>query len=107
MEVKGKLIKKLQAEAGTSKSGKAWSSQICLVETDAKYNPLVAVKAMGDDKIKQLDKLKEGMEVAILCNVYSREYNGKYYNNIDGYHFTNQSDAQGASDFITSDDTPF
>ena len=32
------------------------------------------------------------MEVAILCNVYSREYNGKYYHNIDGYHFTNQSD---------------
>ena len=33
------------------------------------------------------------MTVAILCNVYSREYNGKYYHNIDGYHFANQSDA--------------
>ena len=106
MEVKGKLIKVLQAEAGTSKSGKAWSSQICLVETDAKYNPIIAVKAMGDDKIKQMNKLEVGMIVAILCNVYSREYNGKYYNSIDGYHFTNQSNAKSTSDFITSDE-PF
>ena len=29
MEIKGKLIKKLQAEAGTSKSGKNWESQSC------------------------------------------------------------------------------
>ena len=33
------------------------------------------------------------MTVVILCNVYSREYKGKYYHNIDGYHFTNQSKA--------------
>ena len=47
------------------------------------------------------------MEVAILCNVYSREYNGKYYHNIDGYHFTNKSNAKSPVDFITSDDVPF
>ena len=47
------------------------------------------------------------MEVAIMCNVYSREYNGKYYHNIDGYHFTNQSNAKKPTDFITSDDVPF
>ena len=35
------------------------------------------------------------MDVAILCNVYSREYQGKYYHNIDGYHFTDQSASQG------------
>jgi len=106
MEVKGKLIKVLQAEAGTSKSGKAWSSQICLVETDAKYNPIIAVKAMGDDKIKQMNKLEVGMIVAILCNVYSREYNGKYYNSIDGYHFSNMSGVGADVDFVTSDE-PF
>ena len=48
------------------------------------------------------------MTVAILCNVYSREYNGKYYHNIDGYHFTNQSEAEGSSDFVAPDnDMPF
>ena len=41
------------------------------------------------------------MTVSILCNVYSREYKGKYYHNIDGYHFTQQSDD---AEFVTTDD---
>jgi hypothetical protein len=107
MEVKGKLIKKLQAEAGTSKNGKSWESQTCLVETDSKYNNLVAIKCMGD-KIKQMNKLKDGDMVNISCNVYSREYNGKYYNNIEGWFFTNQNEANKQDDqFVTSDDMPF
>ena len=44
------------------------------------------------------------MDVAILCNVYSREYQGKYYHNIDGYHFTNQSGSQGDPG---DEDSPF
>ena len=92
MEITGKLVKKLEQEAGTSKSGKSWVTQTCLVETDAKFNNIVAVKCFGEDKIKQMNKLEVDMIVTISCNVYSREYNGKYYNQIDGYWFTNQSD---------------
>ena len=47
------------------------------------------------------------MTVAIMCNIYSREYKGKYYHNIDGYHFSQQNDAVEADDFVTSDNTPF
>ena len=105
MEVKGKLIKKLQAESGTSKAGKAWESQSCLVETDAKFNNIVAVKCMGD-KVKQMNKLNEGDMVTISCNVYSREYNGKYYNQIDGWWFVNQNDSSETNKekFVTTDD---
>lgn len=105
MEVKGKLIKKLQAEAGTSKNGKAWESQTCLVETDDKFNNIVAVKCMGD-KVKQMNKLNEGDMVNISCNVYSREYNGKYYNQIDGWWFANQNDSSETNKekFVTTDD---
>ncbi len=107
MEIKGKLVKKLQAEAGTSKAGKAWEKQTVVIDTGNDFNNLIAVSAFGEDKIKHLNKLEVGMEVTILCNVYSREYNGKYYHNIDGYHFTNQSNAKKTTDFITSDDVPF
>ena len=92
MEVTGKLVKKLEQEAGESKAGKPWVKQICLVETYAKFNPLVAIACFGEEKIKQMNKLEVGMIVGIKCNVYSREYQGKYYHNIDGYEFTNQSD---------------
>ena len=78
MNVKGRLVKKLPLESGTSKAGKEWKKQTVIVETAEEFNNTVAVSAFGDDKIKQLDKLEEGMVVSILCNVYSREYNGKY-----------------------------
>ena len=109
MEVKGKLIKKLQAEAGTSKTtGKSWESQTILVDTEEKYNNIVAIKCFGD-KVKQMNKLKEGDMVTISCNVWSREYNGKYYNQIDGWFFVNQNEksTDNRSEFMTSDNEPF
>tara|TARA_R100000908_G_scaffold25216_1_gene11601 strand:+ start:1003 stop:1329 length:327 start_codon:yes stop_codon:yes gene_type:complete len=90
MEVTGKLVKKLELETGTSKAGKEWQKQSIVIDTGDEFNNLIAVSAFGD-KLKQMNKLEVGMEVSVLCNVYSREYNGRYYHNIDGYFFTNQS----------------
>jgi len=95
MEVKGKLVKKLAVESGISKSEKAWQKQTCVIDTGGDFNNEVAVSAFGD-KLALMNKLEVGMEVKILCNVYSREYKGKYYHNIDGYHFT-QNFISGAS----------
>ena len=108
MEINGKLVEKLQVEAGTSKAGKAWESQTCLVETDAKFNNIVAIKCMGD-KVKQMNKLNVGDMVTISVNVYSREYNGKYYNQIDGWWFTNQSNEAeiNTDDFAEVGNEPF
>ena len=105
MEVKGKLIKKLELETGTSKAGKEWQKQSIVIDTGAEFNNIIAVSAFGD-KVQKMNMLEEGMTVSILCNVYSREYNGKYYHNIDGYHFTNQSNN---TEFVTSEeeDMPF
>jgi hypothetical protein len=48
MEIKG-IVKKIQAkESGTSKSGKTWESQICIIETESDYDNQVALKFMGD-----------------------------------------------------------
>jgi len=105
MEVRGKLVKMLDLETGTSKAGKEWQKQSAVIDIGEEFNNIVCVNAFGD-KVDKLNKLQEGMTVAILCNVYSREYKGRYYHNIDGYHFTNQSDAE-SDDFMTSDNTPF
>ena len=105
MEVRGKLVQMLDLETGTSKAGKDWQKQSAVIDTGEEFNNIVCVNAFGD-KVDKLNKLQEGMTVAILCNVYSREYKGRYYHNIDGYHFTNQSDAE-SDEFMTSDNTPF
>jgi hypothetical protein len=87
MEVIGKLVKKLDLETGTSKTGKEWQKQTAIIDTGGEFNNIIAVSAFGD-KVSNLNKLEEGMNVKILCNVYSREYNGKFYHNIDGYWFS-------------------
>ena len=94
MEVTGKLVKILDLEEGTSKAGKSWQKQSVVIDTGGEFNNLTAVSAFGD-KVDKLNRLELGMDVTILCNVYSREYQGKYYHNIDGYHFSNQSGSQG------------
>ena len=108
MEVTGKLVKILDLETGTSKAGKEWKKQSIVIDTGNDFNNEVCVSAFGD-KVGQMNKLEIGMEVSVLCNVYSREYNGRYFHNIDGYFFTNQSNK--SSDKIQNgeaeEDMPF
>jgi hypothetical protein len=112
MEVKGTVKLKLQLESGVSKSGKTWKKQTVVIDTGGEFNNEIAVSAFGDEKLESLNKLEVGMEVKILCNVYSREYNGRYFHNIDGYHFAqvNQTPPEGLDGHFqgtTPDDLPF
>jgi len=108
MEVTGKLVKKLELETGTSKAGKEWQKQSIVIDTGGDFNNEVCVSAFGD-KVGQMNTLEIGKDVSVLCNVYSREYNGRYFHTIDGYFFTNQSNK--SSDKIQNgeaeEDMPF
>ena len=111
MEVKGTVKLKLAVESGISKSEKVWKKQTVVIDTGGEFNNEIAVSAFGDEKLKSLDKLEVGMEVKILCNVYSREYNDRYFHNIDGYHFVNVSNnpegLDGHFKGTTPEDLPF
>ena len=100
----GKLIKKLDIESGISKAGKEWKRQSILVEQDGDYNKEVVVGFFGD-KIKQLRDLNEGAKVDISVNVYSREFNGKYYHSIDGYMIAQKTNAQPPKNLLDNKDT--
>ena len=84
MEITGKLIKKLDVESGISKAGKEWQKQSILVEQTGDYNKEVVISFFGD-KIKSIRDLQEGSDVIVSINLSSREFNGKYYHNIDGW----------------------
>ena len=84
MEITGKLIKKLDVESGISKAGKEWQKQSILVEQSGEYNKEVVVSFFGD-KIKSIRDIEEGSEISVSINLSSREFNGKYYHNIDGW----------------------
>jgi hypothetical protein len=84
MNVIGKLTKKLERETGVSKTGKTWEKQSILVEQNAEFNKEVVISFFGD-KIKSIRDIEEGSDVNVSVNLSSREYNGKYYHNIDGW----------------------
>jgi hypothetical protein len=102
MEVKGTVKLIAPAETGVSQAGKQWKKQIIVVDTGADYNPDIAIQAFGED----LNKLSVGDSVLIKCNVSSREYNGKYFHNIDGWWFTKNTKEETAAP-VESDDLPF
>jgi hypothetical protein len=91
MEIHGKIEKILELETGVSKAGKEWKKQGVLINTGDDYNPLVLVSAFGEKKIDSLNKFEVGDTIDVSCNVYSREFNGKYYTSIDGYWFANKN----------------
>jgi len=102
MEITGKLIKKLDIEGGVSKAGKEWQRQSILIEQNADFNKEVVVGFFGD-KIQKLRDIQEGLDITVMVNVYSREFNGKYYHSIDGYWVS-----QGAEENVQdNEDLPF
>ena len=84
MNVIGKLTKKLERETGVSKTGKTWEKQSIIIEQNTDYNKEVVISFFGD-KIKSIRDIEEGSDVNVSVNLSSREYNGKYYHNIDGW----------------------
>ena len=111
MEVKGIVTKIVPAETGVSKAGKEWKKQVIVVDTGSDYNPEIAIQAFGDEKINDLNKLAVNDSVLIKCNVSSREYNGKYFHNIDGWFFSKNTKEEIIQeeyvDSDESDDLPF
>ena len=93
LAVKGKLVKKLEIEKGTSKAGKEWSKQNFVIDTGSQYNPEICFQVFGD-KVDILNNFKEGQEVEVKFNVSSREFNGKYYHNLDAWFISGEKNVK-------------
>ena len=86
LEIKGKITKILTVEKGTAKSGKDFVKQNFVIDTGEKFNPEVCFQMFGEEKCNNLTKFnKEGDEVVVSFNVSSREFNNKYYHNLDAW----------------------
>jgi len=116
LAITGKLVKSLDVESGTSKAGKEWKKQSFVIDTGAQYNPEVCFSLFGEDKIAMLEGLNPGTEIEVSFNLSSREYNGKYYHNIDAWRINRAAAAVvenmpqaplEASDDDEDDDLPF
>lgn len=114
LSIKGKLTKKLNEESGVSKAGKEWKKQSFIIDTSAQYNSEICFQLFGEEKINMLKDYNEGEDIIVSFNLSSREYNGRYFHNIDAWRLEkNSSDntnIESAPKFEPSeseDDLPF
>lgn len=82
--IKGTLLKVLDVETGTTQAGKEWNKRAFVVKTDDKFPKEVCFTLFGE-KTTLIDSHQSGSVLEVHFNLSSREYNGKYYHNIDAW----------------------
>ena len=80
-DLTGKI--KLIQEAKTFDSGFTKREMVVIVE-DGKYPQEINLEFV-QDKISLLDNLQPGQEVTVTFDIRGREYNGRYFNNLQGW----------------------
>lgn len=85
MEIKGKINRILQPASGISKTGNEWKKQEFVIETTEDQFPKQICFTLFNDKLNLLEGLQPGLEVNVSFSVESREFNGKWYHNINAW----------------------
>jgi len=85
MKITGKITVVLPLQEGTSAKGTAWSKQTAVVEESEGQYPQSLAFDMMSDKIVALNV---GDVVEINFDTKAREYQGKYFNNINAWKVT-------------------
>ncbi len=93
MEITGKIIAVLPAQGGTSKTGNEWKKQEYVLETHEQYPKKVCFQIFGSDKIEQA-AIQAGEELTVFFDIDSREYNGRWYTNINAWKVERVADGQ-------------
>lgn len=98
-DLTGKI--KLIQEAKTFDSGFTKREMVVTVE-DGKYPQEINIEFV-QDKVALLDALQPGQEVTVTFDIRGREYNGRYFNNLQGWKVVTQS---GESTSTVQDQSP-
>ena len=84
MEVKGKIIKKMDLVTGVAKAtGNPWKKQDYVLETIEAHPKQIAFDFFGD-RVDQYS-FEVGDVITLSFDIESREYQGRYYTNIRGW----------------------
>ena len=82
LEIEGTLSQKLPVASGNSARG-PWAKQEFILEyPDGNFTAKACFTAWGSDKVQELSKYQVGDKVKVSFNLKSREYNGRWYNDL-------------------------
>ena len=97
-ELTGKI--KLVQEPKTFDSGFTKREMVVVVE-DGKYPQEINIEFV-QDKVSLLDDLQVGQEVTVTFDIRGREYEGRYFNNLQGWKIVTLEDSSA----FTAEDQP-
>jgi hypothetical protein len=98
MQVKGTLLQVLKPESGISKAGKEWKKMDFVVETSEQFPKKVCFTLFGD-KISLIEGIGEGSEIEVFFSIESRDFNGKWYHNINAWKIEAAAASNGAKNY--------
>ena len=82
LELEGTLRQKLGVQSGPSARGQ-WAKQEFILEfPDGNFTAQACFTAWGQDKVAELDKYQVGDKIKVSFNLKAREYNGRWYNDL-------------------------
>ncbi len=97
LELEGTIRQKMGVQSGTSARG-AWAKQEFVVDfPDGNYTSQACFTAWGQDQVQELDKYQVGDHVKVSFNLKSREFNGRWYNDLQIWRISPAGAAQPAA----------
>lgn len=91
---KGTISDMSEVQSGTSQSGREWQRMELILETPGFQGSVYKmVFRVSGDKVKDVSLYNRGDKVQVGFTIYAREWNGKFYNNIDLVTITDESGA--------------
>jgi|TARA_Y100000310_G_C20602106_1_gene773585 hypothetical protein len=95
LQLTGTIKEILPIESGVSKAGKDWQKMNFVIDTASEFNPLVCFQIFGAEKCENFSKYnKVGDFVTVKFNVSSREWEGRYFHNLDAWRVEGESNEQ-------------
>ncbi len=80
MILKGKITQILEPEIGEK-----YQKQIFIIDTGEKYDNIIAIEIFGEERVRKFDGFKEGTVVSCDINIKCREYQGRWYTNLQAW----------------------
>lgn len=84
LSIKGRISHLGDVETKTTRNGNTWEKQLVVILISGQRNTYheIAFMAQGNT-VHSLEAFREGDEVEVSGYISAREYNGRYYNDVD------------------------
>lgn len=91
---KGKISAMSEVKSGTGQSGFAWQRMTLTLEVQ-EYGGFIKkqIFQVSGEEVDEVLKYKVGDSVQVGFSLYAREWNGKWFNNVDLVNITTESGA--------------